>query len=299
MSQNPDSSKSPEVPIEFDMNMFAIGAGMFMLAQIIGILVGFLNLKLPVFAETMEVSASVGSFLIAFLIATVILISLIKFVKGKWLFKIMLAAMMFIGTEMVLTTFIPQIFGITFAIALVILRFVHPTVFLQNAVMTLAIAGIGARIGLILPVDAVIIILIVLSIYDYIAVYKTKHMVKMFKNLISRNVPLSLIVPTKLEGMKAKVDDASPGKDKKGKRKFMMLGTGDIAFPVIFAVAAARHSLFSGIAVIFGAFFGIIAVYSILINSKKGAIPALPPIAACTIIAFILSIMVEFLAVLF
>jgi presenilin-like A22 family membrane protease len=165
--------------------------------------------------------------------------------------------------------------------------------------MTLAIAGIGARIGLILPVDAVIIILIVLSIYDYIAVYKTKHMVKMFKNLISRNVPLSLIVPTKLEGMKAKVDDASPGKDKKGKRKFMMLGTGDIAFPVIFAVAAARHSLFSGIAVIFGAFFGIIAVYSILINSKKGAIPALPPIAACTIIAFILSIMVEFLAVLF
>jgi presenilin-like A22 family membrane protease len=279
--------------------MFAIGSGLFMIAQVIGILTGFLNLKLPEFSETLAVTSSVSGFIIAFVIATVALILLLKFVKGNLIFKIMLALLIFLGSEMVLSTFLPGWLGISLALVIVVLRFVYPNIFVQNFSMTLAIAGIGASIGLMVPVGAVILILIILSIYDYIAVYKTGHMVKLFKGLIDRAVPLSLIIPDKMKGFKENVNNAVPGKDNKGERKFMMLGTGDIAFPIIFAVSAVRHSVFSGVAVLFGAFFGITLIYSILLNSKKGAIPALPPIAACTITAFILSLIVEWLVVIF
>jgi len=272
---------------------------MFMFAQVIGIVIGFLNLKLPEFAQTAGVSSSVGSFLIAFIIATVILILLIKFVKGSRLFKLMLAVLIFLGSEMVFGTFFASWIAILLALILVILRFVHPTVLVQNVVMTVSIAGIGATLGLLLPVGAVILIMIALSIYDYIAVYKTKHMVKLFQNLLMRHVPLSIVIPDSVRGMSSKVEKAIPGSDSKGARKFMMLGTGDIAFPVIFAVSAVRHSLFTGVSVIFGAFFGIVVVYTMLMKRKGGAIPALPPIALCTITTFLLSLMVEWLAVIF
>jgi presenilin-like A22 family membrane protease len=275
--------------------MFALGSGMFMVAQVIGILVGFLNLKLPEFAVTAPVSESIFGFLIAFLIATTVLIVLIKFVKGSWLFRIMLAALIFLGSEMVFSTFLPAWLGIALALILVGLRFLWPTIVLQNFSMTLAVAGIGASIGLLLPVEAVIVILVLLSVYDYIAVFKTKHMVKLFKNLFSRHVPLSLVVPGNLKDFKANVNDAFIGPGKGKVRKYMMLGTGDIAFPIIFAVSAVRQSLFSGISVLFGSFFGIVAVYFILLKCKKGAIPALPPIAICTIAAYFLSKLIVWL----
>lgn len=278
------------------MSLFALGAGMFMLAQVIGLVVGYMNLGLPEFAETLPVSSSVSSFLIAFLIATVLMLLMVKFIKGAVLFKIMLGAMSIIGAETVFETFMPLWPAIILAGAVVLLRFLYPKVIVQNIVMTLAIAGIGASIGLILPVGAVILILLVLSVYDYIAVFKTGHMVTLFKSLMLRNVPLSIIIPSKIKGMGKNVNEAMPGKSATGERKFMMLGTGDIAFPVIFAVSAARHSLFSGVAVLFGAFFGIIAVYSMLLDAEKGAVPALPPIAMCTISAFLISLMIELLS---
>jgi len=315
MSPNQDSSKNPhnEIQTEFNMRMFVIGASMFMIAQFIGLLTGFLNLSLPEYAITAGVSSSVGSFVIAFLIATTILIVLLKVFKRAMMFKIMLALLIFLGSEMVLSTLLIKLFAtapilllgislveiiaISTALILAVIRFVYPTVFVQNFTMTLAIAGIGASLGLILPLGAVVLILILLSVYDYVAVYKTKHMVKMFKNLLSRNVPLSLVIPGKLKHFNTKVDDAMPGSDSKGERKFMMLGTGDIAFPIILAVSAARHSLFAGVSVLFGAFFGITLVYSFLLRSKGGAIPALPPIALCTLLTLIISLSVEWLAV--
>jgi len=262
---------------------------------VIGILVGFLNLKLPEFAIAAPVSESIFGFLIAFLIATGFLIVLIKFVKGGWLFKIMLASLIFLGSEMVFSTFLPQWIGITLALIVVGLRFLWPTIVFQNFSMTMAVAGIGASIGLLLPVEAVIVILVLLSIYDYIAVFKTGHMVKLFKSLFSRHVPLSLVVPGNLKDFKLNVDDAFIGPGQGSVRRYMMLGTGDIAFPIIFAVSATRQSLFAGVSVLFGAFFGIVAVYLILLKCKKGAIPALPRIAACTLAAFFLSKLVVWL----
>ncbi len=132
MSQSKVSSKSLNPRTEFNLGMFALGSGMFMVAQVIGILVGFLNLKLPEFAVTAPVSESIFGFLIAFLIATTVLIVLIKFVKGSWLFRIMLAALIFLGSEMVFSTFLPAWLGIALALILVGLRFLWPTIVLQN-----------------------------------------------------------------------------------------------------------------------------------------------------------------------
>ena len=71
-----------------------------------------------------------------------------------------------------------------------------------------------------------------------------------------------------------------------------MIGTGDIAFPIIFAVSALSLGIVHSIAVIFGAFVGLFFIHLILSQKGSGAIPALPPIVFASLVAFIVSFLI-------
>ena len=73
---------------------------------------------------------------------------------------------------------------------------------------------------------------------------------------------------------------------------FLLLGTGDIAFPLIFAVSVLNVSLISAISVALGSIVGAALVFYLLIHQPvKRAIPALPPIALCSILGFLVSLL--------
>jgi len=134
-----------------------------------------------------------------------------------------------------------------------------------------------------LPIAAVLVILLVLSVYDIIAVYGTKHMVRMFKGFFKRGLMLSIIVPMRISDIGKSV------KVKPGRGRFLILGTGDIAFPVIFSVSALNFGLRSSFAVIAGSLVGLLAIHFIL-SRRRRPIPALPPIALFSVLGFFISI---------
>lgn len=283
MSQSQDTSnQSKDAYKGFGAKIFAFEGMIFLAVQALGLWAGW-SLLNQGYASYGATSESIFTFLLAFIFATFVIIVLLKFLKSPVFFKGLMAFLIFVGAQTVFAVLFSELAAVFIAIALLAAHFYFINVFTQNLAMGIAIAGVGASLGLVLPVPAIIVILLILSLYDYIAVYHTKHMVAMFKGLLDKGVPMSLVIPDKASRITDSVGTVAPGTG-----KYLLLGTGDVAFPIIFAVSALNYSFLHAIGVIIGAFFGLIVVHWILIKRAKGAVPALPPISILSIIGFML-----------
>lgn len=107
-------------------------------------------------------------------------------------------------------------------------------------------AGIAGIFGMTFGILPVFILLIVLAIYDFISVYKTKHMVSLASGIMDQKLPVMMVVPNKKdydfkekEGVMDEVKEKS--KDKKKKRDAMFIGLGDIIIPGILPVSASLY----------------------------------------------------------
>nr|HIK01390.1 hypothetical protein [Candidatus Undinarchaeales archaeon ERR594346 U_76725] len=284
MSRAKVSSKSPD----FRPRLLLSELSLFFTVQIIGLYVA-IRIAAVEIIPVVETGPAVKSFLILFTIATAVFLLLIRFLKKRLGFmKILMAFIIFVGSETVFIVFFSEFTAMLLAISLVIIRFTYPTIFVQNASLILALAGVGASIGLLFNVSTIFIILAVLSVYDIIAVYKTKHMLTLFKGTIKGGVPLALIASEKISGMRSNLKKANINKPAP-KREYTFLGTGDVAFPLILAVSALRTGLFASLAVVVGGLVGILIIHSLLIYGKGKPIPALPPLAACTMGAYLVA----------
>lgn len=286
MSRSRDSSKKRRHG--FRPRAFVSESVIFLLTQFLGLYVGIklasLGYIAPQTTTAVETINYIWPFLVSFSIATVLIIFGLKYLKGGSIFKGLMAFLVFYGSWVVFSVFIPDLIAMVLAIILVALRFKIANILTQNLAMMIAIAGISAMIGSELPIYGVIILLAVLSIYDFIAVFKTKHMVSMFKGMYEKGAPFTVIIPEKIKHVKAEIKKTKPGEG-----KFLMLGTGDLAFPIILAVSVIQTGLINSFAVISGAFIGLILVHSLLMSGKFEAIPALPPIAGFSVLFFLIS----------
>lgn len=264
-----------------------------MVVQILGLLSAWAFLKsVPAPPIKMETAPSIIWFLAAFAIITIAIILLLKYFKFPKMYSGFFAFVIFIGAEAIFSIFLPVWLAVISAAGIVALRFVWPNVATQNLAVIVGVAGVGAQIGILLNVWAVIALLAVLSIYDYIAVFRTRHMVEMFKGLMEQGTALAIVIPESFSGFGKKMEMVSAEKMKeKSKRNFLMLGTGDLAFPLIFSVAALDISIYSAIAVIVGSLFGIFMIHWLITAKKIKALPALPPLAFCSIVGFGISLL--------
>lgn len=245
----------------------------------------FLILKKPELIPFEEISLTY--FVVAFLIATFFIILALRFLKGSIGFKLLFVLLIAIGTKTVFQPFTSEIFASLLALGVIILWLLIKYVWVHNLAIILAVAGISAQLGLTISTTTILLVLAALSIYDVFAVYKTQHMVSMFKNLMSKGVILSIISPFSFSGFLRKLSSVELGKE------FVLLGTGDLAFPLIFAVAILKFSLRSSLFVVGGALLGATIVFLLLTHqTQHRAIPALPPIAACSVLGFLLSLMI-------
>lgn len=266
---------------------------LFLAVQLLGLWVAHTILKtIPI--PKIETGPSILWFLLAFIVATALIIILLRFFKGPVAFGALFSFLIFIGSDIVFSTFLPRLIALALAIAVVGVRILWPNVLSHNFAIILAVAGVSAQLGIMLTVPAVIILLIVLSVYDVWAVFKTKHMVKMAKGLIQRGMPPTIIIPENIGALGAPIAHVRAEKlrRKADKGKFLLLGSGDLAFPLIFAVAALEYGLQTSFAIIVGALAGILIVHYLLAKGKIRALPALPPIAAGSIIAFLISLLI-------
>ena len=82
---------------------------------------------------------------------------------------------------------------------------------------------------------AAFMLLIIISIYDYISVYKTKHMIRLAKFQSSSKVFAGLMIPYEKGKISVKGIKDLKTKTEAKKSRVAVLGGGDIGFTLIFA----------------------------------------------------------------
>jgi presenilin-like A22 family membrane protease len=145
----------------------------------------------------------------------------------------------------------------------------------------------------ILNVWAVIVLLILISIYDIYAVWKSKFMVGLAKYQIQNlKIFTGFFVPyltkdqtLKLRKMKGKT------KNSKIKVSLAILGGGDVAFPLIFAGVMLRSAgLIPALIIVL---FSTLALWGLFIYSQKGKFyPAMPFITAGCLVGWLVTLLI-------
>jgi len=230
---------------------------------------------------------SFSHFLLYFLLTNIFILGLLFFGrkqrKGFVIRLIFLLSIAF-STLLLINTWIPNIFSFALTALLIYLWLKRPSVLVHDVVLVFSMAGAGSILGLRMDPKIVIALLMVFSIYDFIAVYKTKHMIKMAKEMMKKGAIMALIIPSKISDFKGKLEKVKPG------GKFLILGGGDIVFPLLFCSSLISEGILSSLIVAVFSTLGLLASFLIFILQKeKKPIPALPPIALFSIIGYLIT----------
>jgi len=255
---------------------------------LIGVLSIFSVSKIYEFGEISNTSISWWQFLLAFGVGTAVILGLIRIMHGGFFLRIFFLLALFSGTLITLGIFLSNVWSLIFSLLLVMAYSFYPYVWFHNLVLILTLPGIAAVLGASITPYAAVILLIFMSVYDYIAVYKTKHMIKMAKAMITGRAIFAMIYPEHWHGFKAHLNKAHPGEG------FMMLGTGDFVFPIIMATSAYSISAAAAWTVLIVSLLGLLLMHLIFSLQKvRRPMPALPPLAAFAILGFILAIILK------
>ena len=247
------------------------------------------NLKLSRLLEEHNISLqpiSLTEFIFWFLIATLFIIWLVYFTKSpkKKFFKTFLILAVFIGSLCFFNLWLDSLIALLLTCLLTFLWVKKKNPLFHNLFLIIVLVGVGSRLGLNLEPETIIVLLALFSLYDYIAVYRTKHMVKIAGEMLKSKTVLGFIIPQKISDFRTNL------KETKIKGRFLVLGSGDIIFPLIMSSSLVSRGVLEAVIVgIFG-LIGLSASFFLLVSQKKRKpIPALPPIALFLIIGYIIT----------
>lgn len=158
--------------------------------------------------------------------------------------------------------------SIGLAITLMIVLYKHPEWYVVDSLAVIMGAGIAGIFGMSFAILPVFVLLIALAVYDFISVYKTKHMISLADGVMKMKVPVMMVVPKKLDyKFKQKEGVMQEVKDKKKKRDAMFIGLGDFIIPGILAVSA---SIYLPSALVFGLSAPLVVAAGTIIGAVSG-----------------------------
>src|SRR3989338_5568733 len=211
--------------------------------------------------EDSQKKYSAVSITIAILIGTAILFLLIRFRLGK-VWKLWYFISVWIALALASEVFLPTVIAVILALILAVLKIYKPNIYTHNLTEVFIYTGITIIVLPFLNLLSATILLVFISIYDFIAVWKSGHMIKLaefqtesklFEELML-TYPKKDLKAEKNEGNEKKADkkvavsENKQSEQKDGKIKTAILGGGDIAFPLMFSSAVMEHLIFSGAA---------------------------------------------------
>jgi len=267
--------------------IFIIEAFLFCLTLGLGIAAAFRMNEIFKIQKVNIPQISFSQFILNFLLATLFIFLILRFIKFEkekgTIFKILFILAVSFGGLLFLETWLPEPLSLIFVFVLIFWWLKKPSVLIQDLLIILGIAGTGSILGLSLNPLMVILLLVIFSIYDFIAVYKTKHMVRMAKAMLESRAILALVIPPNIFGFRESLEKIQPG------GKFLILGGGDIAFPLIFSVSLIPSGILHSFIVALFSLIGLFASFWFFTKQKeRKPIPALPPIALFSIIGYLI-----------
>ncbi|MCL4372378.1 presenilin family intramembrane aspartyl protease [Candidatus Marsarchaeota archaeon] len=288
---------------------------MFMIVQFAGLALATLWFNGASFQQvqsTQVINTPVNALLlIAYIIFLAIgMLVLFRFYRGVKIYVIIEALVLFIASFyvfLVILAYITQsslaagIGAIILSVALIVSKNKWPK--LKNVAAIIASIGVGAVLGFSFSFIAALIFMVLLAVYDFIAVFITKHMLTL-ANVVTENnlafmvdmneveaVPRSSFTSKELREYESAIKTRKSRLSRhpaveKAKNLGLVpvsanvaLGTGDLAIPLMVAVAAFKVSLSFVLSffVVFGAVIGLVITMFILRRYKR-ALPAIPPL---------------------
>ena len=248
----------------------------------------------------------------AILIGTLLVLLLIKFRKMNW-WRIWFLLAVIVTLSFAFSAFLNQWIALILAIVLGAYKIFKPNIIIQNLTELFIYGGLAAIFVPILSLFWVFMLLIAISIYDMIAVWQSKHMIKLAKFQTKSKVFAGLLLPYRLKKLykpetfekleKAKISQIKkPHKIKKIGIKTAILGGGDVGFPLIFAgvimkdLMLVNPEIIGFLKVLIIPVFVSIALLMLFLKSKKDKFyPAMPFISIGCVIGFLVLKLVEFL----
>ena len=297
---------------------------MFLIVQFGGMLIAsLLFTTTPISAITSStVASSTTSVLFYFLYiiaGALVILLIVRYLNGDLVFRLIEAVVIISASFFIFFIILGYVApqntdpnyvyagALLLSVALVVAKNVRPH--LRNLATIIASMGVGVVLGLGFGFIPSLIFMGLIAIYDYVAVFITKHMITLAKAISSRNLAF-LIGSTDVETVPASYLSK---KERSEYRKFVrenklhkneifrkamesgkiavvsqvQLGAGDLGLPLMVAVSAylAYFNYTASIVIVCGAAAGLVATMYFLRKYQR-ALPAIPPIFSFILFAY-------------
>jgi len=255
-----------------------------------------IEIKKPLDAATITFNIMIAIVIVLFLLL------LLSYIGTTTLIKIWFVTVVFICLSIALTLIFKPLFpfalfsvgGKTFSVSelagislggfLTFLKFKKRNVMVHNCTELLIYPGFALIFLPLLNWMAATLLLLLISVYDVIAVWKTKHMVKLAKFQIKKlKMFTGFFIPyirdKEIEKLKKLKKLKKTKKGKKLKVDVAVLGGGDIAFPLLFS--GTLFISFGFLASLISVIFSTLGLAFLLFTAEKHKpYPAMPFITA-------------------
>jgi len=252
----------------------------------------FKELPLNLSRPEVEEQTSFVYILIAILVATVAILFLMK-LGAFLLWKLWYFLAIWLCLGIALGAFIDGLVAMIISFLMAAYKVFRPALIIQNLTEVLIYGGLAAIFVPIMNVFSAVFLLVLISAYDYIAVYKTKHMVKLAKFQSKMGAFAGLLIPYKVGKLRRK------GKARLVKVRTAVLGGGDIGFPLIFAGVVMKdlmlaNPMWTGFlkVMIIPVFATLSLVYLLVKAEKKKFYPAMPFLSIGCLVGYLVLLMI-------
>lgn len=234
--------------------------------------------------------------LIGVLVGTALLLLFAKFkFNNVWRYWFLLSVVLTLAVAW--GVFLPHLIALPLALVFGLWKVFRPNIFVHNITEVFIYTGIAIIFLPILNLISATFLLLLISVYDAYAVWKSKHMITLAKFQQKSKLFAGLVIPYAKDGMKSAMKSIKPKKidktssknetvvvSQKGGGRTAILGGGDIAFPLLFTSTVMDHMIRGGLSK--AASLGLsaiitvtttIALCGLLMSAKKDKFyPAMP-----------------------
>lgn len=246
----------------------------FMAAQLVGlgIIGAYLDKDLPFGMERPEFNKDTSYVpLFSLIVIVTIIILLFRNLRMEILWKLWFLFAVVIALAISFSLFVPQNVAIFLALILGLMKLLHNNVIVHNFTELFIYGGIAAIFVPVISFKAMIILLVLISLYDMYAVWKSKHMIKLAKFQAKLKIFAGILVPY---GKKA-----------------AFLGGGDVGFTLLFAgVVMKTLGPLEALFVVGGASIALLLLF--YYSEKSKFYPAMPFLTIGCFIGYILAVIV-------